>query len=817
VVGEQKIRDKHKILLAYYSYVIQLLFSSTTDYGEIIYNRPITIKKIFLKRFIPKIVPLINEIKKVFENNDQYFLLNKHCKICEYNKICKQKAIELDHLSLITTIKERDIRQLNSKGIFTVNQLSYTFKPRRKPKRQKNKVQRHFIALKALAIRKETVYILDSNIELENVSTKIYLDVEGYGEGIKFYYLIGIIIEKESYLIKKSYWISFKEDLKEAHKIFLNDLESFCRDEFIIFHYGTYEIEFLKYLSNCVNTIEEKLFLQKLISNSKDVLPFFLYKIYFPTFGNDLKPIANHIGFDWTSKKPSGLDTIAWRKCWEEKQNIEWKNKLITYNLEDCLALKLVVKFIYSISYDNHTQTFQNVKISIDFTEEIKQRYGGINFGDNNYVLPDYNFINKRAYFDYQRDKVFIRTNKSKIFSAEKIVKHFANKPNQVIILKDPEPCIFCGSLKTVITKKRTERVIIDIKKLKNGLRKWVIKYVAHTIRCKDCNKGFTPSQYKKIGKRYGFNLVIWVIYQHVANNTSFEKIGKTLEDFFQISIGGIGSRRLQDFKEIAAEYYKDTYQKLINGTDTWHILHADETRIRLRTSNGYIWVLTNLETVIFKFRSDRTCDFLDKITENFNGVFISDFYKGYESLKCKQQKCLVHLLRDVNDTLFKEQQNDEVKLIATKFGSLLRKIISTIDKYGLKKRNLNKHLKDVENFYKEINSIEYKSKSGKALFERFTKSKKNLFTFLSYDNVPWNNNNAEHSFKHFAIYRKQANGLFTEKSIEEYLILLSIYQTCKYRGINFLKFLLSKEIDIDEYVNKYTCKRKKIKGNSLD
>ena len=227
--------------------------------------------------------------------------------------------------------------------------------------------------------------------------------------------------------------------------------------------------------------------------------------------------------------------------------------------------------------------------------------------------------------------------------------------------------------------------------------------------------------------------------------------------------------------------------------------------------------MLTNLETVIFKFRSDRTCDFLDKITENFNGVFISDFYKGYESLKCKQQKCLVHLLRDVNDTLFKEQQNDEVKLIATKFGSLLRKIISTIDKYGLKKRNLNKHLKDVENFYKEINSIEYKSKSGKALFERFTKSKKNLFTFLSYDNVPWNNNNAEHSFKHFAIYRKQANGLFTEKSIEEYLILLSIYQTCKYRGINFLKFLLSKEIDIDEYVNKYTCKRKKIKGNSLD
>lgn len=805
IVGEHKIKDKHKILLAYYSHVLQILFSTTTDYGEIIYNKTITIKKISLKRFAPKIIPLLNEIRKVFENNEQYFLLNKHCKICEYNKICKQKAIELDHLSLITTIKEKDIQQLNLKGIFTVNQLSYTFKPRRKPKRQKNKIQRHFIALKALAIRKGTVYIYNSTIELENVSTKIYLDVEGYGEDIKFYYLIGVLIENEGNLIKKSYWISFREESKEVYKRFVNDLESFCKVDFILFHYGTYDVEFLKDISNYMDTSEEKISLQKFVSNSIDALPFFLFKLYFPTFSNDLKSISNYIGFNWTSKNASGLDAIVWRQCWEHEQNIEWKNKLITYNSEDCFALKLVVDFIYSISADNHKQIYKNVNISTDFTEEIRQRYGGTNFGNSNYILEDFSFINKRAYFDYQRDKVFIRTNKRKLFNPGKPRKRFTNKPNQIIILKDLEPCIFCGSLKTTISKTQTERVIIDIKKSKNGLRKWVIKYVAHQIHCKDCNKRFNPSAYKEIGKRYGFNLVIWIIYQHIANNTSFEKIGKTLEDLFQISIGGIGSRSLHDFKEIAAEYYKVTYQKLIDSIGQWHILHADETRLRLRTSNGYIWVLTNLETVVFKFRSDRTCGFLEKITENFKGVFISDFYKGYEFLKCRQQKCLVHLLRDVNDLLFKEQQNDEVKVIANKFGSLLRKIVSTIDKYGLKKRNLNKHLKDVESFYKEINLIEYKSKNGRALFERFTKSQKNLFTFLSCDNVPWNNNNAEHSFKHFAVYRRQANGLFTEKSIEEYLILLSIYQTCKYRGINFLKFLLSKEIDIDEYFNKYT------------
>ncbi len=61
------------------------------------------------------------------------------------------------------------------------------------------------------------------------------------------------------------------------------------------------------------------------------------------------------------------------------------------------------------------------------------------------------------------------------------------------------------------------------------------------------------------------------------------------------------------------------------------------------------------------------------------------------------------------------------------------------------------------------------------------------------------------------AIASKQASkqvGLLTEKSIEEYLILLSIYQTCKYRRINFLKFLLSKETDLDVYVSKHPRKK---------
>ena len=74
----------------------------------------------------------------------------------------------------------------------------------------------------------------------------------------------------------------------------------------------------------------------------------------------------------------------------------------------------------------------------------------------------------------------------------------------------------------------------------------------------------------------------------------------------------------------------------------------------------------------------------------------------------------------------------------------------------------------------------------------------------MDYDGIPWNNNNSEYAIKAFAVHRKQGNTNFTEKSIEDTLVLLSIQQTCKYREINFLDFLKSNEKNLDVYSTRY-------------
>lgn len=235
-------------------------------------------------------------------------------------------------------------------------------------------------------------------------------------------------------------------------------------------------------------------------------------------------------------------------------------------------------------------------------------------------------------------------------------------------------------------------------------------------------------------------------------------------------------------------------------------MVHIDETPISIKKQIGYVWVLANMEEVYFLYRLTREGQFLNELLKEFKGVLISDFYAAYDSLECSQQKCLVHLIRDLNDDLRAQPFDEEYKNIAAYFTLVLRQIVDTIDRHGLKKWNLNKHKKMVNRFFEKITSTMYTSELAQKYQKRFKKNQDKLFTFLTYDGVPWNNNNAEHALKSFAAYRNKIDFQISESGLKNQLVLLSIYQTCRYRGEDFLKFLISRKKDIDILSQRRTC-----------
>jgi hypothetical protein len=206
--------------------------------------------------------------------------------------------------------------------------------------------------------------------------------------------------------------------------------------------------------------------------------------------------------------------------------------------------------------------------------------------------------------------------------------------------------------------------------------------------------------------------------------------------------------------------------------------------------------------------RPTREGDFLKELLKDFRGVLVSDFYAAYDSIACPQQKCLIHLMRDINQELLDYPFDEELQSITRPFGTLLRNIVTTVDQHGLKRRYLERHKHEVEAFFCQLGGQSFRSEAAEGLRTRLEKHRDKLFTFIGHDGVPWNNNNAENAIKRFAYYREDTVGLMKEPGLNSYLVLLSICHTCRYKGVSFLKFLLSKELDVDIYGQRKRQKR---------
>jgi hypothetical protein len=74
----------------------------------------------------------------------------------------------------------------------------------------------------------------------------------------------------------------------------------------------------------------------------------------------------------------------------------------------------------------------------------------------------------------------------------------------------------------------------------------------------------------------------------------------------------------------------------------------------------------------------------------------------------CVQQKCLIHLMRDINDGLRKHPFNQEMRQIAEAFACLHRPMVASVDRFGLKARHLRKHRPAVEEFFRALEKSDY-------------------------------------------------------------------------------------------------------------
>ncbi len=735
-------------------------------------------------------------------------VLNRHCAECEFQVRCRKIAVEKDDLSLLAGMSAKERQKLRSKGIFTVTQLSYTFRPRRRPKRLRDKREKFHHSLKALAIREQKIHIVGSP-ELKIEGTPVYLDVEGLPDR-DFYYLIGLRIGHGDSAIQHSLWADTVEDEGTIWREFLAILETVEKP--VLIHYGSYETMFLRRMSEHYGGIAEGSVQPNAIKSAINLLSVIFAQVYFPTFSNGLKYVAGYLNFAWRETNPSGLLAVALRTGCPRSGREPDKTRLITYNRDDCEALELVADTVVRLgktgadSAECKPSGFDAVQVHSLRNEKTTKwdRFKS--------PLPEFEVINKAAHWDYQRDRVYLKgstkgkKSKRKPLRTRKTLWHVDKVLSPPVKIR----CPTCGrkakrrgNLKT----RKVQEVVFG----RNSVKRRVFIYQSQPCWCSKCKLAFESDAKHRERRHYSRDFLSFLFYQITELCIPSQVVVRSFNRLFGYNLT---SSAIVSFKKLMSDYYLETQQVILRRIAAGHLIHADETFVSIQGKRAYVWVFATMREVVYLFCRNREGGLIQETLQGFKGVLVSDFYAVYDALPCPQQKCLIHLIRDLNTSLLDFPYDEELKLMVKAFADLAKPIIETVDRYGLKRHFLGKHQKDVDHFYKDLVEKEYHTEAAITCKDRFERNREKLFTFLHHDGVPWNNNNAEHAMKAFARLRDVIEGSSTEKGIREYLVLLSVCQTCKYMGVDFLDFLRSGEKDIHAYAESRRGRRRRTQTN---
>jgi predicted RecB family nuclease len=801
-IGTNKVNTEHKLALYFTAHVLEQVQDKAPTMGFIVdvSGKPHKVKLAEETQVLPAVLKPLREwlAKKLIEEPPA--LLNKHCALCQFRNPCRTKAEQENNLSLLNGTTPKIIRKYEKKGIFTVKQLSYIFKPRKRKRRAKNPPSViHDLELQALAIREQKIYIQELP-KIGQKPIKLFLDIEGIPDQ-NTYYLFGLMVCEGEVITYHSFWANTLDDEGKIWRQFLAKVSEY--PDAPIYHYGNYELKAFRQLAKRYDTAVEQL--SKRLNN----LNSYIYgKIYFPVYSNGLKELGGIIGAKWSSPDASGLQSLIWRHQWEEKQDADFQDILIQYNQDDCQALRSLLDSLLEITRESEDS--DNI-VHIDKYKEkrtpVQEKISG-----------QFKEIFKLAHFEYNQKKISFRQSEE-LSEEERIAKRKENSRNarkgqqkkylerkrkaqRKIQVPNGEACPKCNHRPLKRTNAISKRYIIDLILMKSGMRKVITEYSGFQGYCSKCQRNQIPPEIRKYGikQAYGHGIGAWVIYQRVELRLSYENIVKSIKEQFNENIG---SSSFIDLINRFAVYYAGTKELILSNLLRSAFIHADETRANIRGENWYVWVFTDGVNTIYQLHRSREGEIARAFFADYKGVVISDFYAGYDSVECEKQKCWIHLIRDLNNDLKENPFDTELEELIISIRNLIVPIMEAVIEFGLKTRHLRKFEKHVDKFYKDnIENKIFKSDIAQRYQKRFARYRVSLFLFIRKDGIPWHNNTAEHAIKHFAKQRDTSGPMFESVS-HDYLTLLSIHQTCCNHKKSFLQFLFSEEKDLYAF-NRY-------------
>jgi transposase len=358
--------------------------------------------------------------------------------------------------------------------------------------------------------------------------------------------------------------------------------------------------------------------------------------------------------------------------------------------------------------------------------------------------------------------------------------------PQEVITAEVPAQCPACGGRLDRVGEEwaTTTDVVVKPEPRVTGFR-------VSVCRCRQCGKpvrgtapGLARDQAGATAHRLGPGVKAVAHVLHYRVGVPVRKVPQVLRELTGISV--TQSALTQDALRQAKGKMATQYQWLRASMATAPVVHTDDTGWRVSGQTAFLMGFDSDQATVYQIRSrHRHEEVLEVVPADYAGVLVNDRGKSYEACQLaglRQQKCLVHLLRNVSDVVERKCG------MACQFGLTLKGLLReglalwkerptlSSQQYQARVQELeetptyhlrNRVLRDDDN-QRLLNGIGTQHDRG------------HLLRFLSQKGVEPTNNRAERILRPAVIARKVSHCSKNQRGAEAFSAFVSVLQTAR-------------------------------------
>lgn len=310
-----------------------------------------------------------------------------------------------------------------------------------------------------------------------------------------------------------------------------------------------------------------------------------------------------------------------------------------------------------------------------------------------------------------------------------------------------------------------------------------VTRFAHHRYYCRRCRAVITaPAAPEEVPhSRLGPRVLTQALLLKYVHGLPFNKLRTAFQQFatLRVSEGALA----QALQRLAAWLQVET-TALREAIRRSPATHVDETGWKLTGVHHWLWAFVTERLAYYRIDRSRGSGVpKDVLGSDYAGVVISDFHSAYNRLTGLQQKCWVHLLRELRDcakTELSEEYRRAHRALRRLFRDARRLARSrpTLSPLPLQRRQQR-----LEARLFAWGATPYHNKTLRRLAGRVLKHHQQLLTFTRVAGLSPDNNHAERAIRPHVIIRKRSYQSRSPTGMTTHAHLMSLVQTLALQG----------------------------------